>query len=286
MARQGQFPVPIPNPADPYILLPPPAVPASMTVHNSDIPPPPQQQSSLYVTGKRQRHDGGHETSGQGEERCSKRLAAQDVIFRIVMPSNLIGKVIGKEGARIRKVREETRATIKIADAISRHEERVIIISSKERDDSGSDAEIALQQIASLILKEDENSEEVLKGHVVASTIRLLVAGTQAGSLIGASGQNIEKIRNASGATIIVLTQIPLCASAHESDRVVQISGEVSAVMKALEDISRVLRENPARQVISISPAYNLCAYRAPQQYMNPVTGQPILQLLIMLPWR
>jgi poly(rC)-binding protein 2/3/4 len=60
---------------------------------------------------------------------------------------------------------------------------------------------------------------------VAANTIRLLIAGSQAGGLIGMSGQNIEKLRNSSGAMITVLapSQLPLCASAHESDRVVQV---------------------------------------------------------------
>lgn len=62
-------------------------------------------------------------------------------------------------------------------------------------------------------------------GHVAANTVRLLIAGTQAGGLIGVSGQNIENLRNSSGATITVLSpnQLPPCASAHESDRVVQV---------------------------------------------------------------
>lgn len=80
-----------------------------------------------------------------------------------------------------------------------------------------------------VFLQEDGTSIEELKvgtGHVAANTIRLLIAGSQAGSLIGASGQNIEKLRNSSGASITILApnQLPLCASAHESDRVVQVS--------------------------------------------------------------
>ncbi|RZC48039.1 hypothetical protein C5167_040987 [Papaver somniferum] len=51
--------------------------------------------------------------------------------------------------------------------------------------------------------------------------------------------------------------QLPLCASAHESDRVVQISGEVPEVLKSLELIGCELRENPAKKVISIRPIYN-----------------------------
>lgn len=60
---------------------------------------------------------------------------------------------------------------------------------------------------------------------MAANTIRLLISGCQAGGLIGVSGQNIDQLRNSSGATVTVLAQnqLPLCASAHESDRVVQV---------------------------------------------------------------
>lgn len=81
-----------------------------------------------------------------------------------------------------------------------------------------------------IILKqEDDSSNEALKigpAHLAANAIRLLIAGSQAGGLIGVSGENIEKLRNSSGASITVLapSQLPLCASAHESDRVVQVS--------------------------------------------------------------
>ncbi|KAH9733352.1 KH domain-containing protein [Citrus sinensis] len=225
------------------------------------------------VSGKRRREDG--EIEGSDPKRRAK---AQDVLFRIIVPSRQIGKVIGKEGHRIQKIREETKATIKIADAIARHEERVIIISSKDNDNVVSDAENALQQIAALILKDDDSNSEASKvaaGHVAANTIRLLIAGSQAGCLIGMSGQNIEKLRNSSGATIVILApnQLPLCASAHESDRVVQISGDVPAVLNALVEIGNQLRENPPRQVISISPAYNYSAIRPAQPFVEPTSG-------------
>ncbi|CAA3012808.1 poly(rC)-binding 4-like [Olea europaea subsp. europaea] len=188
--------------------------------------------------------------------------ATHDVIYRIVVPSRQIGKVIGRVGHRIQKIRDDSKATIKIADAISRHEERVIIISSKDSDNVFSDAENALHQIVSLILKDDEGNVEAMKvgaGHMAANTIRLLIAGTQAGGLIGVSGQNIENLRNSSGASITVLSpnQLPPCASAHESDRVVQISGDVPAVLRAVVEIGCQLRDNPPKQVISISPSYN-----------------------------
>lgn len=230
-----------------------------------------------YPSSMKRRRDDDEDlgTASSVELSAAKRAKGQDVIFRIVVPSKQIGKVIGKEGCRIQKIREETRANIKIADAIARHEERVIIISSKDNDEMVTDAEKALEQIANLILKEDNSSFDASKltaGHVAANTIRLLIAGSQAGGLIGMSGQNIEKLRNSSGAMITVLapSQLPLCASAHESDRVVQLSGDVSTVMKALEEIGCQLRENPPRQVISISPTYNYAAIRPSQPYLDP----------------
>ncbi|XP_010056407.2 poly(rC)-binding protein 4 [Eucalyptus grandis] len=262
------WPMPMPVPVPPP---PPPPVPA---------PVPMYAGAPANAAGSKRRRDEGGAGAGadaaEDESSAAKRQAvAQDVIFRIVVPSRQIGKVIGKEGCRIQKIREETKATVKIADAIVRHEERVIIISSKDNDNNVTDAENALQEIATLILKEDDGNSEASKVgavHVAANTLRLLIAGTQAGSLIGMSGQNIEKLRSSSGATITILApnQLPLCASALESDRVVQISGDIPAVLKALEEIGRQLRENPPRQVISISPAYNYNLIRPAQPYVDP----------------
>lgn len=77
-------------------------------------------------------------------------------------------------------------------------------------------------------LEQDDDaveSSKVSAGHGAANMIRLLIAGSQAGCLIGISGKSIENIRNSSGATISILAQnqLPSCASAHESDRLVQV---------------------------------------------------------------
>ncbi|KAK7340403.1 hypothetical protein VNO77_21105 [Canavalia gladiata] len=293
MSQQGQIPInPMVPPQNPMAQIPM-QVPMPMHMQMQmpmPMPIPMQMQMPLPMplqipfsvqdnpsSGKRRREDEAPGTGMIAEQSAAKRAKGQDVIFRIVVPSRQIGKVIGKEGCRIQKIREETKATIKIADAIARHEERVIIISSKDNDEKVTDAEKALEQIANLILKEDDSSldaSKVTAGHVAANTIRLLIAGSQAGGLIGMSGQNIEKLRNSSGATVTVLApnQLPLCASAHESDRVVQLSGDVPAVMKALEEIGCQLRENPPRQVISISPTYNYAAIRPSQPYLDPTS--------------
>ncbi|KAK7374407.1 hypothetical protein VNO80_07837 [Phaseolus coccineus] len=293
MSQQGQIPInPMVPQQNPMAAM---QVPMPMPMHmqmQMPMPLPMQMQMPLPMplqvpfsvhdpaaasSGKRRRDDEAPGTAAATEQSAAKRAKGQDVIFRIVVPSRQIGKVIGKEGCRIQRIREDTKATIKIADAIARHEERVIIISSKDNDEKVTDAEKALEQIAHLILKEDDSSLDLSKvaaGHVAANTIRLLIAGSQAGGLIGMSGQNIEKLRDSSGASITVLApnQLPLCASAHESDRVVQLSGDVPSVMKALDEIGCQLRENPPRQVISISPTYNYASIRPSQPYLDPTS--------------
>ncbi|XP_042508885.1 KH domain-containing protein At4g18375-like isoform X2 [Macadamia integrifolia] len=212
-----------------------------------------------------------------------KRIAkAQDVLFRIVVPTGQIGKVIGRGGCRIQKVREETGAMIKIADAIPPYEERVIIISSVDNDSQVSDAENALHHIGRVILMDDDVSvvASVGVGPVAVKMIRLLIAGSQVGSVIGISGQNIEKLRNSSGTNIMIFAQnqFPLCAS-NESDRLVQITGDVAGVLKALVEIGCLLRANPPRRVVSARPAYN---FNSNQPYMAPASADYVtLEMMV-----
>ncbi|KAL3613703.1 hypothetical protein CASFOL_041777 [Castilleja foliolosa] len=220
--------------------------------------------------------------------------ATYDLIYRILVPSSQIGKVIGKAGHRIQKVREATKATIKIADSISdfgsgpnlshvlwfqRQEDRVIIISSKDSDNAFSDAENALHQIISLILQEDGSDKEALKvgtEHVAPNTVRILIAGAQAGVVIGTSGQNIVNLRETSKAYITVLSpnQLPPCASAHESDRVVQISGEIPAVLRAVVEIGCQLRDHPTKQVTSVIPKTKTDSHQQSQQCADPSSAK------------
>ncbi|KAJ6804516.1 RNA-binding KH domain-containing protein isoform X1 [Iris pallida] len=212
----------------------------------------------------------------------SAAAAAGDVVLRVVVPPNRIGGVIGKGGARIQQIRAETGAGIKIVDAANRNEERVIIISSGYHDNEISSAESALYSIAKVILKESEDSIGTLNtvaaaAHTVAHTIRLLIAGCQAGCLIGISGQNIVHIRNASGATVNILAQnqLPICASVYESDRVVQVSGNVPEVLKALEIIGHKLRENPPKNPFPVRPRHNYSStIPYPSSHLPPSSGE------------
>lgn len=97
-----------------------PDPPASAASDNSG----PSAAAVATATLKRPREEDGTEnaeaetpTDVPGAKRRVK--ATNDVMYRIVVPSKQIGKVIGRSGHRIQKIREDSKATIKIADAIS-----------------------------------------------------------------------------------------------------------------------------------------------------------------------
>lgn len=58
--------------------------------------------------------------------------AENELVFRLLCPSDKIGSVIGKGGSIIHSLRKETGARIKIADAVPGSDERVIIVSALE----------------------------------------------------------------------------------------------------------------------------------------------------------
>jgi len=135
MSQQGQIPInPMVPPQNPMAAM---QVPMSMHMQmqmQMPMPIPMQMQMPLPMplqipfsvhdpaaasSGKRRRDEEAPGTAAAMDQSAAKRAKGQDVIFRIVVPSRQIGKVIGKEGCRIQRIREDTKATIKIADAIA-----------------------------------------------------------------------------------------------------------------------------------------------------------------------
>lgn len=242
-------------------------------------------EGGKYNSGKRGRHlnsdDGNRRNKRRnfdGERGSAPAMpGVNDTVYRILCPGEKIGSVIGKGGDIIKSLRQETHAKIKIADSIPGVVERVIIIYSPPKDDrnknnddkdndeevddvgkDGSDSEPlcpaqhALFRVHERIIEEerggasDYEDDDKDRSHDVKA--RLLVPNNQIGCLLGKGGKIIAKMRSDTGAQIRIMSkeQLPLCAM--DVDELVQISGELSAVKKALYEISARLHENPSKQ--------------------------------------
>ncbi|KAL8483801.1 hypothetical protein ACS0TY_026472 [Phlomoides rotata] len=183
-------------------------------------------------------------------------------VFRIVVPVLKVGSIIGRKGDLIKKLVEETRARVRVLDGPSSSPDRIVLISGKEEPETAlSPAMDAIIRVFKRVNGLDENDGYVKTAAAAFCSIRLLVASTQAITLIGKQGSVIKSIQESSGASVRVLSndEMPIYASSEE--RIVELQGEGHKVLKALEAVVGHLRKFLVDQ--SILPLFEK-SYNAP----------------------
>ncbi|KAG6478941.1 hypothetical protein ZIOFF_062389 [Zingiber officinale] len=176
-------------------------------------------------------------------------------VFRILIPSNKVGSLIGRKGEFIKKMCEESKARIKILDGPPGAPERTVMISAKEEPDASvSPAMDGLLRVHKRII-DGLDGESGLAPSAAGNTLptRLLVAATQAGSLIGKHGATIKSIQESCSSIVRVVELLfaklswiyadNLPPVALPDDRVVEIQGEPIGMHKAVELIAAHLRK-------------------------------------------
>ncbi|KAI7726529.1 hypothetical protein M8C21_016219 [Ambrosia artemisiifolia] len=163
--------------------------------------------------------------------------------FRILVPAQKVGVIIGRKGEYIKKTCEETRARIKILDGPPGTTERAVLISAKEEPEVPiPPAMDGLLKVHQRVIDDDKDSPYGPPGGPTTITTRLLVAGAQGGSLIGKQGATIKTIQDSSNCKIRVIGEnLPVYAL--PEDNVVEIHGDPTGVHKALELIATHLRK-------------------------------------------
>ncbi|KAK3019475.1 hypothetical protein RJ639_004874 [Escallonia herrerae] len=165
-------------------------------------------------------------------------------VFRMLVPSQKVGGIIGRKGELIKKMCEETRARIKILDGPPGIAERAVMVSAKEEPDA------SLPPAIDGLLRVHKRTLDGLEGDSFTAppvaggkaSTRLLVGAAQAGSLIGKQGTTVKSIQEASNCIVRVLGTEDLPLFALEDDRIVEVVGEPSGIHKAVELIASHLR--------------------------------------------
>jgi len=167
--------------------------------------------------------------------------------IRMLMSGKEIGSIIGKGGEIINSIREESGAKIHISDGSV--PERIVtvtgptesiyksfnLICKKLEDDTGSKSE----------------SSSSRSGNI---TLKLIVPASQCGSLIGKGGSKIKEIREASGASVLVASEMLM----NSTERTVTLNGTKSAISQCIYHICCIMLESPAKgTTIPYSPKTN-----------------------------
>ncbi|ESQ49625.1 hypothetical protein EUTSA_v10020380mg [Eutrema salsugineum] len=212
-----------------------------------------------------------------------------ETVFRMLVPAQKVGSIIGRKGDVIKKIVEETRARIKILDGPPGTTERAVMVSGKEEPES------SLPPSMDGLLRVHMRIVDGLDGEVSQAppptkvSTRLLVPASQAGSLIGKQGGTVKAIQEASGCIVRVLGSEDLPVFALQDDRVVEVVGEPTSVHKALELIASHLRkflvdrsiipffenqmQKPTRQMDHMPPPHQ--AWGPPQGHAPSGGGGP-----------
>ncbi|KAG1334380.1 KH domain-containing protein [Cocos nucifera] len=162
---------------------------------------------------------------------------AEDLVVRVLCPSDKIGRVIGKGGSTIKSIRQNSGARIDVDDTKDEAEECLITVTSSESTDDIKSAAVE----AVLLLQGKINDEDDDKVN-----IRLLVPSKVIGCLIGKSGSIINDMRKKTKAEIRISKGEKPKRTA-SNDELVEVTGEVGNLRDALVQIILRLREDALR---------------------------------------
>ncbi|KAK2656617.1 hypothetical protein Ddye_009669 [Dipteronia dyeriana] len=170
----------------------------------------------------------------------------QEVAFRLLCSNNAAGGIIGKRGAIVRDLENQSGAFIKFAAPLTGSSERVVTVSALENPDTwDSPAQNAVNLVFSRSVEVD-NPQGFSSGMSKDSTItaKLLVGSDMVGCLTANGVRVVLEIINKTGADIQILGGEQVLDYASENDLVVQITGKYKDVQNALFQVTGRLRQN------------------------------------------
>ncbi|XP_063067913.1 insulin-like growth factor 2 mRNA-binding protein 2 isoform X2 [Engraulis encrasicolus] len=195
---------------------------------------------------------GGH--MGMGGLTGGPRQRQPELPLRILVPTQFVGAIIGKEGLTIKNLTKETQSKVDIhrKENAGAAEKAITIHSSPEGCSS------ACQKILHIMEKEanDTNSAEEVP-------LKILAHNSLVGRLIGKEGRNLKKIEQDTGTKITISSLQDL--TIYNPERTITVRGGVEECCNAEVEIMRKLREGYENDIATINqtnliPGLNLNA--------------------------
>ncbi|KAM9077647.1 insulin-like growth factor 2 mRNA-binding protein 3 isoform 3-T3 [Megaptera novaeangliae] len=223
-----------------------------------------QQSPSRQPRGRR--GFGQRGASRQGSPGSMAKQKPCDLPLRLLVPTQFVGAIIGKEGATIRNITKQTQSKIDVhrKENAGAAEKSITILSTPE----GTSA--ACKSILEIMHKEAQDikfTEEI--------PLKILAHNNFVGRLIGKEGRNLKKIEQDTDTKITIspLQELTL----YNPERTITVKGSVETCAKAEEEIMKKIRESYENDIASM----NLQAHLIPGLNLNalglfpPTSGMP-----------
>lgn len=153
------------------------------------------------------------------------------------MQGKEVGSIIGKKGEIVKRFREESGAKINISDGSC--PERIVTVTGS------TDAIFTAFKLICAKFEEflGQMYQNNGSGQRPPITLRLIVPASQCGSLIGKAGSKIKEIREVTGASIQVASEM----LPNSTERAVTVSGTSEAITQCIYNICCVMLESPPK---------------------------------------
>uniref|UniRef100_A0A3Q4MDX7 Insulin-like growth factor 2 mRNA-binding protein 3-like n=1 Tax=Neolamprologus brichardi TaxID=32507 RepID=A0A3Q4MDX7_NEOBR len=156
-----------------------------------------------------------------------------DIPLRMLVPTQFVGAIIGKEGATIRNITKQTHSKIDIhrKENAGAAEKPITIHSTPEGCSNACKTIMDIMQKEALDTK---FTEEI--------PLKILAHNSFVGRLIGKEGRNLKKIEQETGTKITISPLQDL--TLYNPERTITVKGSIEACAKAEEEVMKKIRES------------------------------------------
>ncbi|CAK7298422.1 insulin-like growth factor 2 mRNA-binding protein 2 isoform X4 [Vulpes vulpes] len=202
---------------------------------------PDEEVSSPTPPQRAQRGD--HSSREQGHAPGGSSQARQiDFPLRILVPTQFVGAIIGKEGLTIKNITKQTQSRVDIhrKENSGAAEKPVTIHATPE---GTSEACRMILEIMQKEADETKLAEEI--------PLKILAHNGLVGRLIGKEGRNLKKIEHETGTKITISSLQDL--SIYNPERTITVKGTVEACANAEVEIMKKLREAFENDMLAVN---------------------------------
>ncbi|XP_071422653.1 insulin-like growth factor 2 mRNA-binding protein 2 isoform X1 [Pithys albifrons albifrons] len=200
-------------------------------------PPPPQRARR-----------GGHSSRERGSSPGgSSQPQPLEFPLRMLVPTQFVGAIIGKEGLTIKNLTKQTQAKVDIhrKENAGAAEKPITIHATPE---GCSEACRMILDIMQKEADETKSAEEI--------PLKILAHNSLVGRLIGKEGRNLKKIEQDTGTKITISPLQDL--TIYNPERTITVKGSTEACSNAEVEIMRKLREAYENDVVAVNQQANL----------------------------
>ncbi|XP_059586779.1 insulin-like growth factor 2 mRNA-binding protein 2 isoform X2 [Alligator mississippiensis] len=191
---------------------------------------------------------GGHSSREQGPSPGGSSQPKQlDFPLRMLVPTQFVGAIIGKEGLTIKNLTKQTQSKVDIhrKENAGAAEKPITIHATPE---GCSEACRMILDIMQKEADETKSAEEI--------PLKILAHNSLVGRLIGKEGRNLKKIEQDTGTKITISPLQDL--TIYNPERTITVKGNIDACSNAEVEIMKKLREAYENDIVAVSQQANL----------------------------